>query len=309
MLVHAASRCLVQHGWAHRRSRWRVWGALRDGRRPTGEPSAAGHDARGGRRTSWDLPRTPVWVHARLLDRLRLGHHRVRRRRAARRGLPVSGLTASRHERARAPQGMVSRMSQTPAKPFLPPRWFIRARLGRPPSDLSGHRRPARPRAADGDVVRNDAPPHDRPTEWADPHGDARLLRGRPEPLHARDERVGRAGTGMVAQPPGDSRRDDRPARRSAPIPCDERRRATSAPACGPPWRRSTRTSMRTPRVDRGVRPWSSSSPGRTEHRPRRTTLVRASAGCGQTPSTTAWGASRSASRANFSSSPRKLPS
>ena len=62
---------------------------------------------------------------------------------------------------------------------------------------------------------------------------DRRLLRGRPEPRHPRDERLGQGRAGLVAQPPGEPGGDGRARRTAAaksrlgPPP------APSATACG----------------------------------------------------------------------------
>src|SRR5947207_6636926 len=82
--------------------------------------------------------------------------------------------------------------------------------MGRSPRHLWDQWWPSRSPTAEHDV-RLAAHPHDRPAKRSGAHRDPRLFRGRPEPVHARDERLGRAGTAVVAQPPGTSRRHHRP--------------------------------------------------------------------------------------------------
>ena len=76
-------------------------------------------------------------------------------------------------------------------------------RLGRAPRHLPVHGRPARPAAADAGPVRDAAPDDGRAPLRQGARGDPRLLRGRPQPGHARDERLGRGRAGLVAEPPG----------------------------------------------------------------------------------------------------------
>src|SRR5262249_39526814 len=65
-------------------------------------------------------------------------------------------------------------------------------RMGRSSGAVPAHRRPLRTPAAVREDLRDDATPHDRPTLRGAADRHPRLLRGRAEPVHARDERLGR---------------------------------------------------------------------------------------------------------------------
>src|SRR5262245_9547980 len=106
-------------------------------------------------------------------------------------------------------------------------------RLGGPSRDLPRDRWPTRATPTEREDVRPDAHPYDRPQERNGSHRDPRLLRGRPAPVHARDERLGRARAGVVAQPAGASRRLHRPARWFAHDPCPRRDRRRANPPVG----------------------------------------------------------------------------
>ncbi len=85
-------------------------------------------------------------------------------------------------------------------------------RLGGAPRHVPAHRRALRPLAAGGrHQVRDAAPQHDRAALGGAAGRDHRLLRGRREPRHAGDERVGRHGARVVAEPPGAAGHGRRP--------------------------------------------------------------------------------------------------
>ena len=103
-------------------------------------------------------------------------------------------------------------------------------RLGRAPRHLPGHGRPARPAAPDAGPVRAAAPDDGRAPLGPGARGDPRLLRGGPQPGHARDERLGRGRAGLVAEPPRPTRGPGHPEGRR-PLGARPRRPGRRAPA------------------------------------------------------------------------------
>ena len=89
-------------------------------------------------------------------------------------------------------------------------------RVGRASRDLQGHRRPARDLAPEARQVGHDARHDDRPQVRAGAQRHPGLLRGRPEPRHHGDERLGRGRAGLVAEPAGESGCDGDPQERQA---------------------------------------------------------------------------------------------
>ena len=85
-------------------------------------------------------------------------------------------------------------------------------RLGGAPCPLPAQRGALRPLAAGGrHQVRDAAPQHDRAALGGAAGRDHRLLRGWREPGHAGDERLGRHGARVVAEPPGAAGHGRRP--------------------------------------------------------------------------------------------------
>src|SRR5512132_410612 len=72
-----------------------------------------------------------------------------------------------------------------------------------PPSDLPAHRWPPGAVAPQAWPLGHAAPDDDGPPHRPAPQRHRRVLPGRPEPGHAGDERLGRPGAGLVAQPAG----------------------------------------------------------------------------------------------------------
>ena len=128
-------------------------------------------------------------------------------------------------------------------------------RLVRAPRRLSDERWPLGTVATEGHPLGHDAVDHHRPTHRPRAQRDPRLLRGRPEPCHPRDERLGRRRAGLVAEPAGRARtrRSTSPAARATSP--GGRPRATNGHGCGPggvssirSWTGTQRGARRKPR-------------------------------------------------------------
>jgi hypothetical protein len=81
---------------------------------------------------------------------------------------------------------------------------------GRPIARPTGSPWPRRSVAPQAWPLGHAASDDDGPSHWPVPQRHRRVLRGRPESGHARDERLGRPGAGLVAQPAVAARRDRR---------------------------------------------------------------------------------------------------
>src|SRR6188508_69299 len=86
-------------------------------------------------------------------------------------------------------------------------------RVGRPSRSVQNHRWPLRSPASDGHHLGHDAAEDRRSKERPTTGRDPRLLRGWAEHRHHGDERLGRGGAGVVAEPSGKRRCRDRAAR------------------------------------------------------------------------------------------------